>query len=151
MAIVHETLYRTEDFARIDLPGYVESLCRHLLRSYGMEPRQVELHLDVRVASLDLERAIPFGLIVNELVSNALKYAFPDGRRGRVSLLLDGPTEGNYTLAIRDDGVGLPERLDVEQTESLGLHLVQMLVSQLQGTLAVQRNPGTCFSITFHA
>jgi PAS domain S-box-containing protein len=148
MALVHETLYGSGTLARIDLPRYVESLCGHLLRTFGGAAR-VAVERRVAVESLDLDRALPVGLVVNELVSNALKYAFPGGRGGRVSVSLDARPGAGYTLVVADDGVGLPDHVDLAGRRSLGLHLVGLLARQLRGTVEVTRSPGTTFAISF--
>jgi PAS domain S-box-containing protein len=148
MALVHETLYRSENFARIDLAVYLEGLCAQLLRAYGTDPERVCLELQVPGTTLDLDRAIPCGLLVNELVSNALKYAFPDGRQGRLEVAL-GTQDGVYALAVGDDGIGLPEGLDFRSTRTLGLQLVCGIAQQLGGTVELDRTGGTRFTITF--
>jgi PAS domain S-box-containing protein len=149
MAVLHESLYRSGDLGRIDLGRQVRGLCAELFRSYGVEPNRIELRTDLAEAPLDLDRAIPCGLLLNELVSNALKHAFPGGRGGWVRVALHtGPNE-EYTLIVSDNGVGLPQDLDVLATSSLGLQLVQTLTRQLGGRLNVERTGGTTFQITF--
>jgi PAS domain S-box-containing protein len=151
MALVHENLYRAGNVASIPLAAHVEGLCAHLFCSYGAAENRIELATHVDDVSLDLDRAIPCGLIINELVSNALKHAFPAGRAGRVSVDFHALPEGGYALAVRDDGVGLPAGLDPGQAESMGLQLVSDLTEQLNGMLAVDRTGGTTFTIRFHA
>ena len=145
MALIHEKLYQCEDLANINLGDYIRSLTSYLLNSYGVASHMVKLKINVESAPLGLDRAIPCGLIINELVSNALKYAFPQGRRGEifVNLLRDG--DGKLVLMVKDDGVGLPEDLDIADTPSLGLQLVNTLVKQLDGTIEVGRKDGTEF------
>jgi PAS domain S-box-containing protein len=150
MALVHETLYGSESLARIELPRYLERLCDSLLQTFGGADR-ITLDRQVADVSLDLDRALPAGLIVSELVSNALKYAFPDGRRGRIVVGVAGSAGTGYTLAVGDDGVGLPDSLDLDHTTSLGLYLVRVLVRQLRGHLTVDRSGGTTFTIEFSA
>jgi PAS domain S-box-containing protein len=149
MALLHETLYRSADLARIDLPVYVESLCSHLARSYGVDRSRVEMAIQVERLPLDLDRALPCGLMINELVSNSFKYAFPDGRNGRVAVALRQETDKMYVLTVSDDGVGLPPDWDVRQSSSLGLRLVSDLTQQLRGTLRVEREGGCRFTISF--
>ncbi len=110
---------------------------------------QIQLQLDVSQTSLDLERAIPFGLIINELVSNALKYAFPAGRAGKVQVTFHTESAGQYTLRVADDGICLPAGLDLTQLKSLGLQLVQDLIQQLSGTLTIAQGHNTEFCVSF--
>ena len=149
MALVHETLYQSGNLGTINLSQYVEALCGNLFRSYGNDMSQIHLQLDVSKTSLDLERAIPFGLIINELVSNALKYAFPAGRAGTVQVTFHTESAGQYTLRVADDGIGLPAGLDLTQLKSLGLQLVQDLIQQLSGTLTIAQGHSTEFCVSF--
>ena len=147
MALIHEKLYQCDDLANINLADYIRSLTSYLLNSYGVASHMVKLSVNVETAPLGLDRAIPCGLIINELVSNALKYAFPQGRRGEilVDLLCDGG--GKLILTVKDNGVGLPEDMDIDDTPSLGLQLVNTLVRQLDGTIEVDRKGGTEFKM----
>jgi len=156
MALVHENLYRAGNFARIPMRAHIQNLAAHLIRAYGLQSRHIELSTEVDDIELDLDRAVSIGLIINELVSNALKHAFPPGHAGsprvgslRVDLKL--LAEGSCALTVRDDGVGLPIDLDVEHAATLGLQLVQDLTQQLHGTLAIRRNGGTSFDMVFDA
>lgn len=150
MALLHEMLYQADSLADLDLPRYVDQLCHHLLRSFGADVRRILLHTDVREKNLELDQAIPCGLIINELVSNALKYAFPDDRTGsiRVEFCRD---EAAYVLRVADDGIGLPPELDWRSGASLGLRLVCDLARQLRGHVQIHRNPGTFVQINFDA
>lgn len=149
MAMIHESLYQSGNLGRIDLSEYVGELCRHLCRSYGVDVSVIQLCLNIAHASLDLERAIPFGLIINELVSNAIKYAFPEGRPGRINVGFEIAQKDCYILSVSDDGIGLPMPFDMTRFRSLGLQLVQDLVHQLSGTLTIQQSPHAEFLITF--
>jgi PAS domain S-box-containing protein len=149
MALVHEALYHAENLAHIDLARYLEGLCAQLFRAYGPDPARVRLDVCVADSTLDLDRAVPCGLVVNELVSNSLKYAFPGGRRGRVAVELAAPPGGAYALSVSDDGVGLPDGLDFRHTRTLGLELVCGLTRQLGGTIELDQTGGTRFTITF--
>ena len=149
MALVHETLYRSGNLGRIDLSEYMSALCSHLFRSFGVDSTFIQLELNVVNASLDLERAIPLGLITNELVSNALKYAFPPGRSGVIRVDFQIASEDSYVLIVADDGIGLPEAFELKQLRSLGLQLTRDLVQQLSGILTIVRAPGTAFHISF--
>jgi PAS domain S-box-containing protein len=151
MALVHENLYRAGNFASVPLAAHVEGLCAHLFASYGRAAGRVDLHLRVPDVALDLERAVPCGLIVNELVSNALKHAFPGSRTGVLRVEFDVLTGGLYRLVVADDGVGLPPGLDPHHAASMGLQLVADLTEQLGGTLDVAGGPGTTFTVRFPA
>jgi two-component sensor histidine kinase/HAMP domain-containing protein len=150
MALIHETLYQSNDLARIDIAHYLEHLVRHLCRSYSVEMHRITLTIQAEPVFLDIDRAIPCGLILNELLTNALKYAFPGDRTGALHLGLQAAPE-QVMLVIRDTGVGLPEGVDVEHTPSLGLRLVHMLTIQLGGTLTLERGEGTAWTLTFPA
>jgi two-component sensor histidine kinase len=148
MALVHENLYRAGHFGHVPMAGHISDLCDQLARAYAHDGQRVELKVTSQDLHLDMDRAVSCGLIINELVSNAFKHAFPAGRRGTVAVdLVAGPSE--YVLTVSDDGVGLPAGLDVETVDSSGLQLVQDLAAQLHGTVALTRGRGTTFSITF--
>ncbi|MGE0710391.1 MAG: PAS domain-containing protein [Planctomycetota bacterium] len=150
MALVHETLYGSGSLARIELPQYFDRLCDSLLQSFGGSDR-VRIEREIPPVTLDLERAVPAGLIVSELVSNALKYAFPGERAGRIVVALEVAPDGAYTLRVSDDGVGLPPDLDLERPSTLGLYLVSLLARQLRGTLEVGRTASATFTLGFPA
>jgi two-component sensor histidine kinase len=149
MALVHERLYQSRDLARIDFAEYVRNLADYLFRSYGVDSSLIKLKINVRDVSVGIDTAVPCGLILNELVSNSLKHAFPRGRAGEIRIELRSGGEGECSLIVSDDGVGLPGDLDFRDTESLGLQLVNTLVDQLEGIIEVDRNGGTAFRITF--
>ncbi len=150
MALIHERLYETQDLSRIDFAEYIQSLARDVLRSHRAHAAGVTLKANVEGVSLEIDTAIPCGLMINELISNALKYAFPDGRGGEICVELFS-NNGQFTLVVRDNGVGFPKDLDFRNTESLGLKLVMTLVKQLKGTIALHRDGGTEFEIKFAA
>jgi two-component sensor histidine kinase len=154
MALIHEKLYQSHDLARIDFEEYIKSLTTFLFRSYGVDPNMIVLNIDVKDVTLDIDTAIPCGLIINELVSNSLKYAFPEGVSGEITIGLHEKKDGGtpyYELTMSDNGVGLPEHFDISTSASLGLQLVTTLVGQIGGTLEVIREHGTTFRIRFHA
>lgn len=139
MALVHERLYRSSDLTQIDFGDYLRTLATEMLRSHGVRPGAVQLKIRVDSLMLDLESAIPCGLIVHELLSNSLKHAFPDERRGEIRIGLEC-VDGDVALAVADDGVGVAADFDPERSPSLGLQLVSDLVHrQLKGRLAVNR------------
>ena len=149
MALIHEQLYQTPDLARIDIVDYVESLTSHLFRSYRTQANQVTLHLNLASIYLSLETAIPCGLIINELVSNALKHAFPDDRGGDISIELQPRKSQDLRLVIRDNGVGLPSDMDFRQSRSLGMTLVVTLVKQIRGVMEWHNDDGLEVQIAF--
>jgi PAS domain S-box-containing protein len=149
MALIHERLYQSEDLARVDFAEYVRSLVGYLARSYTDLAGRVQVETDVGDVSLGIDAAIPCGLIINELVSNALKHAFPEGGEGRIRVELDGSREDGYCLVVSDDGVGFPEGVDFRETDSLGLQLVTTLVDQLEGRIELADAKGTGFRIDF--
>ncbi|MEW6491122.1 MAG: PAS domain S-box protein [Cyanobacteriota bacterium] len=151
IALVHEKLYRSDDLANIDFAQYIPDLTTHLFESYKVRLEQVTLHIQIEEIFLEIETAIPCGLIINELVSNSLKYAFPGKRKGEIYVEFHTNKDDTLTLIVRDNGIGIPEELDIETTTSLGLTLVQGLAEQLEGTLELDRSRGTVFKITFAA
>ncbi|RJP75260.1 MAG: PAS domain S-box protein [Candidatus Zixiibacteriota bacterium] len=145
IALVHEKLYRSRDLARVDLAEYLTVLTSSLLQSYGARDR-VTLEIDADPLSLDVDTILPCGLVVNELVSNALKHAFPEGRQGLVRILLK-EAGGIVRLIVEDDGVGLPPGLDYHKSDSLGLQLIHTLAQQLNATVNMAAGPGTRVTI----
>jgi PAS domain S-box-containing protein len=149
MALIHEQLYQSEHLDRIDLQPYVENLVANLSQSFGCYSSSIRINLNVDPISLNIETAIPCGLIVNELASNSLKYAFTNGRKGEISIDFRQISDRQFQLSIKDNGTGFPDGFDVENTETLGLRLVRMLTTQLDGTLAIDSQCGTCYDIKF--
>lgn len=149
IALIHEKLYRSSELVRLDFAEYVRDLVSDLFRSYGMEQRGITVDLRVENVALEIDTAIPCGLIINELVSNVLKHAFPNGTTGKVTIELLPKGERRFDLLVQDDGIGLPEGLDWKTSGSLGLQLVNDLTRQLDGTVRVDVNGGTTFRIAF--
>lgn len=150
MALVHERLYLSEDLSRIDFGHYIHGIALRLYQVYGVDSRAVTFSSGVKDALFTIETAIPLGLILNELLSNALRHAFPGGGNGTITVGLDVDDKtGEYTLTVEDDGVGFPADVDYRQSETLGLLLVNLLADQLDGTVELDRNGGTSFRITF--
>ena len=149
MALLHETLYRSQNLAHVNFASYIESICNHLFYSYGPKSARVKLERHMEEVSIDLDQAVACGLIINELVSNALKHAFPEGRAGRITVELQTTAQDQVRLRVADDGAGLPAQLDIRQTETLGHQLVFMLAEKLHGTVEVKRDGGTAFCIAF--
>ena len=150
MALVHEKLYQSKDLARIDFREYVEALMMDLFRSYGVDSRKIKTIIAIDDVSLGPDHAIPCGLIINELVSNSLKHAFPQGRKGEIRVTFRSIGEGELSVNVSDNGIGFPENLDFKSTKTLGLVLVRTLVEhQLEGQITLDRQEGTAFDIQF--
>ncbi len=155
MALVHERLYRSPNLAGVDMAEYIQSEIAYLSRAYGVSTCAITLNVAVDDVTLAIDAAIPVGLIINELVSNALKYAFSRERDtakrngSEIRVELGRKDHDQYTLVVSDNGVGLPQDVDLHDSPSLGLQLVNILTQQLQGTLEVDRSAGTAFKITF--
>jgi two-component sensor histidine kinase len=149
MALVHEKLYESESLARVDFAEYARSLLTCLWRAHGRDGAAIELKLDLEPVPLSVETAVPCGLILNELAVNSLKYAFRGRSQGSVTVALRGGPDARVCLSVLDDGVGLPPGLDWRQPRSLGLRLVQLLATQLRGTVEVRACGGTEFLLTF--
>jgi len=149
IALVHEKLYQSKDLTRLNFAEYIQNLTSHLFHSYGVNSDTITLKINTHDASLDLDTAIPCGLIINELVSNSLKHAFPAGKKGEISIDLHSDNENRFTLIVSDNGVGFPKDLDFRNTESLGLQLVTTLTNQLDGSIELDSSGGTTFRIRF--
>lgn len=150
MALVHEKLYRSEDLATIPMGEYVRTLATTLISTYSLNPSRIQISIDMSDLLFDINTAIPVGLILNELITNTFKHAFPEGFEGKIEIL-GSRTQSSIILTVRDNGVGLPPDLNPKEITSLGLHLVQTLTEQLQGTLEIggRAGEGASFVITF--
>lgn len=142
MALVHELLYRSKDLSSVDLGEYIRDLTRQLLRSHAVEPSIVRVESKLAPVPLPIDIAVPCGLILNELVSNALKHAFPGGRHGTIYIELQ-PGEAFNDLVVRDDGVGMPTDVDFSKALTLGMQLIRTLADQIDGKLVMRTNGGT--------
>jgi two-component sensor histidine kinase len=150
MALVHEKLYSSDNLANINFNEYVTALTQNLFHSYGVNTGRIKLKLETEKIPFDIDTAIPCGLIINELVSNAIKHAFPDGKEGEIVITLRSRDE-IIDLIISDNGIGIPDTIDFRTTQSLGLHLVTILAEdQLDGAIVLDRTAGTAFQITFN-
>lgn len=149
MALIHEMLYHSRDLARINLAAYIQDLTAQILRSYQAAADRITLTITASDAWLNLDTAIPCGLILQEVMSNCLKHAFPAGRSGEIAILLRAAPAGEFFLTVRDNGVGFPDGVDFREAGSLGLQLVAILAAQLNGTIALERGEGTAFTLTF--
>lgn len=148
MALVHEKFYQSDELSEIDLADYIEKLCHFIYQSYGDKTDRVRLHISGDKIALDMDTAMPCGLLVNEIVSNSYKYAFPNQEKGTIQIDFK-KIDNKIILFIKDNGVGFPEEYDLERGESLGMQLIQALTSQLDGELVVSRENGTSFKISF--
>ena len=148
MALIHEILYDSRDLSRIDLKSYISRLATSLKRMYGADSGRVRLTVESAAITLGIDDMVPCGLAISELISNSLKYAFPDGRDGRIDILVNKAPDGGIELIVGDDGVGMPEGLDYRNTNTMGMGLVVSLVErQLGGSLELDRTQGTRFKI----
>ncbi|HOI41215.1 MAG TPA: PAS domain S-box protein, partial [Methanobacterium sp.] len=147
MAMVHEKLYQSPSLTKIDLKDYVESLVSNIFFTYGTSTNHIISEVDVENIEIGIDTAIPCGLIINELVTNSVKHAFPENN-GKVKVKITSHHD-DIQLVISDDGIGLPENLDYEKTESLGLKLVKSLVDQIDGHMTLVTNAGTTIKINF--
>ncbi|HEV3256913.1 MAG TPA: histidine kinase dimerization/phosphoacceptor domain -containing protein [Gemmataceae bacterium] len=149
MALVHERLYQSKDLSNINFAEYVHSLVSGLFHSYAVNFRRISLKVTGDDVVLGIDTAIPCGLLIHELVSNALKHAFPAGRGGEIAIDLRCDQSEQLALVVRDNGIGFPKDIDVHTADSLGLQLVNTLTAQLDGTLELCGGAGTAFTITF--
>ncbi|PKL70882.1 MAG: hypothetical protein CVV30_05960 [Methanomicrobiales archaeon HGW-Methanomicrobiales-1] len=148
LALVHEELYRSANLDEIDYSAYLHKIVRQLSESYNVDPTAIQTQIFSEKVFLDINKAVPCSLILNELMSNAIKHAFPSGRKGIITIDFKFES-GTYTLIFSDDGIGLAENITFEWTESLGMQLIAGLVKQLNGTIVSDRKAGTKYTITF--
>lgn len=151
MALIHQLVYERHDYANVNLAQYLQRLGKLLHDSMAAQRGQIRIDTQCHGADLliDLQRAIPCALIVNELVTNAIKHAFPDGRSGEVRIELKQDQDGGGRIIVADDGIGLPESVQLGEVSSLGFQLIPLLVDQLEGQLEVMRTTGTQFTLSF--
>ncbi len=152
MALLHEQLYRSEDLAKVDFGKYIRELTNNLYRVYDIDPKKIVTQFTSEKVTLSIDLAVPCGLAVNELISNALKYAFPSDfqNKGKIEVKLHYRDDEAIELIVKDNGIGLPENFDPHESQSLGLRLVHLIVEdQLRGELHIERTQGTQFTIIF--
>ncbi|MEM7591227.1 MAG: response regulator [Cyanobacteria bacterium P01_A01_bin.83] len=149
MALVHEQLYRSENLQKINISHYLKALLDNISASHLNSDNRISLSVKIAEVNLNIETVNSCGLIVNELVTNALEHAFDSQQQGNIWLNLERQSSGKIVLTIKDDGKGMPPEFDFELAESLGLQLVSILIRQLEGTLELNLDQGTCFKITF--
>jgi len=150
MSLVHEKLYQSENLAKINLRLYINDLVRYLFRSYQVDQNYIKMNLDVENIFLDVESAVPCGLIINELVSNSLKYAFPAQKKGEIVVKFGSKNVDEYRLFVSDNGIGLKKYWEKPEKKTLGLQLVDTLIDQLHGKVKVNGKIGSEFNISFY-
>ena len=148
IALVHEKLYQTSDVSQVEFGNYLGALVQMIMSTSSCSSR-VRMQLDIENVRLGVDQAIPCGLLVHELVTNALKHAFPGERPGRVLVEFGRDRSGSLRLVIRDDGVGMPPHLTLQNSDTLGLELVSTLARQLHAELTIECGEGTCFRLSF--
>ena len=149
MAYIHESLYQTKDFLQINFSEYIINLVKNLFYSYDANQQKIKANFDVDTLFLNLDTSIPCGLIINELVSNAFKYAFADGSQGFITVKVKKIENNKIKMLVADNGKGIPHHIDFKKTESLGLQLVNILTEQINGTITLNQTNGTTFEIIF--
>ncbi|MGZ7096807.1 MAG: sensor histidine kinase, partial [Methanobacterium sp.] len=145
--LINEMLYKSEDFAMIDFASYIRNLTEYLYDFYNVNPRLIRLDMDIEGIPLDIDVAIPCGLIINELVTNSIKHAF-NGNKGKIFINFSRKNDRTI-LIVADNGKGLPEKLKLDEADTSGFRLVNKLVNQLNGRIELNRNNGTEFRIIF--
>ena len=148
MALIHERLYRSTDLKRIEFGDYIRTLTNDLYHTYVFDNTLIQLNIDVDELMLNINTSIPLGLIINELVTNCLKHAFPKGKSGEINIKFHSQND-KYILEVKDNGIGFPEDIDYTNTESLGLRLVTSLTEQIEGKIEFNNISGTSFKIIF--
>jgi len=151
MALIHERLYSSEDLGMVDISGYVKSLTSFLMATVSGNLERISIHQDVDETTLPVDAAVPCGLIINELVTNSMKYAFPNTEHGEIAISFHRLDNRTVRLSVRDNGIGLPEDLDIKNTQSLGMHLIHSLADQLDGKLTFDCIQGTQCTIEFES
>ena len=150
MALVHDKLYQSKNLANIEFKEYVDDLIRNLFTLYRINTNKISLKIEMEKVLLEIDLAIPCGLIINELVTNSLKHAFPQDKKGEIRIALSSVNDEKYELIVSDDGIGMSEDSGFRNTESFGLHLVKMLAEgQLEGKVELSRTEGTGYHIHF--
>ncbi len=148
MALIHERLYQSTDLKKIDFGDYVQKLSNNLYNTYVLDTSLIKLNIDVDEVMLDIDQSIPLGLIVNELVTNSLKHAFPQGESGEINIKFH-TKDDKYMLEVNDNGMGFPPNIDYKNSQSLGLRLVTSLTEQINGKIEFKNIAGTSFKIIF--
>ena len=150
IAILHEKLYQSDDLAKIKFDEYVKILAEDLLYLYELDEGNIKMIIDIEDVSLNIETAIPCGLIIDEIVANSLKYAFPNEREGIIKIELHSDDYNQFNLMIRDNGVGMPQEFDPEKADTFGMQLIKYLTKQLKATIELDKNNGTKYNLKFN-
>jgi two-component sensor histidine kinase len=148
MAMIHEKLYRSGDLEHLNFAEYIVNLSNDLYDTYTLDKNLIKLVLDIDEVTLNVEISIPLALILNELLTNSLKHAFPDGRGGEIKVELKRYDE-SFKLSVSDNGITFPEDLDYRNTDTLGMLIVNSLTDQINGELNLEKSNGTKFTVTF--
>jgi two-component sensor histidine kinase len=149
MSLIHEKLYESEDLSMINFSGYIHSLVDYLRQAYPTVSKNVDININSQELYLGADKAIPCGLIINEVISNAYKYAFGDERKGEINIEFSSPKKNKHTLVISDNGVGFPLDIDFKKAKSMGMVLINTLTEQIGGTVELDKTSGTKFTIMF--
>ena len=149
MSLVHEKLYQSNSLSKIDLPEFIQDLSNELMESYSISDEDLQLELELENVNLEMSLTIPCGLIINELITNSLKYAYPHNEKGTIKIAMKHESENRILLHVEDDGVGLPEEVDWQHSKGIGLRLIHILSNQLHGDYQFQNSEGTSFSLVF--
>ena len=149
MALVHEKFYQLDGISEIDFAEYIEKLCQYIFQTYSETARNVSIDVESDQIAFDLDTAMPCGLLINEIVSNSLKYAFPSGQEGKITIKLKALPENKIRISVADNGIGISQEYGLENPSTLGLQLIGALTSQLNGEVEMLNSNGTTFNITF--
>ena len=149
ITLAHKKMSDEEEFIHIDFSGYVKNLINQLLNTQQVDEDRISVKMNIKFALMNINYAIPCGLIINELVSNSLKFAFPDEQKGEINVSLQTDDEDNYILSVSDNGIGFPGNIDFRNPGTFGLQLVNILVDQLNSIVELDREGGTSVKITF--
>ena len=151
MALIHERFYQSDGISKIDFDDYSRKLIEYLYSSFKINPSSIVVDIKIENVRLDIDTAVPCGLIINEIVSNAFKHAFRDKEKGHIDILLKNAIDGEYYLKIKDDGIGMPTDFNLESADSLGFQLIQALSDQLDGKLELLTSPnnGLTYKLNF--
>jgi two-component sensor histidine kinase len=148
MTLLHEKLYLTKEMPQLNFAAYIKELATELFHLYNFSPELIKLKMDIAEIELDLDYAVPCGLIINEMISNSLKYAFPTGQKGQIFLKLE-PLADEFVLTYGDNGAGLPSDFSFKETTTLGMQIIRLLVEELEGSIELLKDKHTVFQIKF--
>ncbi len=149
MALIHEKLYQSKDYSRINFSEYIKNLCSELMYAFSDKRAKIDINLNIEDIVLGIDSAIPCGLLLNEILTNAIKHAFPENNGGRIDVTFKQNDDQSYQLTVKDNGVGISEDVNLEKTDSLGMHLIGSLASQINGNVNIEQNNGTIITINF--